>query len=237
MRRMDQQQLRTLKLLEALEARDGTTQRELARDLNISLGLVNAFMKRLARKGYFKIRTIPKKRVKYLLTPRGLREKSRLTYDYIHYSIGFYREIKGVLRGLFSRLEREGVERLALYGCEEVAELAYLFLQNSTIVLVAVFDLTGDGQVFYGHPVKGCEALATTPFDYVLITQTADVDTHRDRLVEAGVHPDRVLHLEHLAGSTQVPVEARGARLGRGEGKAEAESPTLQESSPLESNP
>jgi DNA-binding MarR family transcriptional regulator len=203
---MDQQQLRTLKLLEAIEAREGTTQRELARDLNISLGLVNAFMKRLAKKGYFKISTIPRNRVKYLLTPRGLREKSRLTYDYIHYSIGFYREIKAVLRALLSRLEGAGVERLALYGCEEVAELAYLFLQNSTIALVAVFDVTGDGRVFYGHPVKGCEILATTPFDYVLITQTDDINTHRDRLVKAGVHPDRVLHLEHLAGPAQVPV-------------------------------
>jgi DNA-binding MarR family transcriptional regulator len=192
---MDQQQLRTLKLLEALDAREATTQRELARDLNISLGLVNAFMKRLAKKGYFKIRTIPRNRVKYLLTPQGFREKSRLTYDYIHYSIGFYREIKAVLRALFSRLEREGVERLALYGCEEVAELAYLFLQDTSIALVAVFDATGDGRVFYGHPVRGCEALANTPFDYVLITQTDDINTHRDRLVEAGVHPDRVLHL------------------------------------------
>ena len=203
---MDQQQLRTLKLLEALHARGGTTQRELARDLNISLGLVNAFMKRLAKKGYFKISTIPRNRVKYLLTPRGLREKSRLTYDYIHYSIGFYREIKAVLRALFSRLEREGVERLALYGSGEVAELTYLFLQNTTIALVAVFDVTGDGRLFYGHQVKGCEALATTPFDYVLVTQTDDINNHRDRLAEAGVHPDRVLHLEHLAGPAQVPV-------------------------------
>lgn len=199
LKHMDQRQLRTLKLLEALQAREGTTQRELAQDLNISLGLVNAFMKRLAKKGYFKISTIPRNRVKYLLTPRGLREKSRLTYDYIHYSIGFYREIKAVLRALFSRLEREGVERLALYGCGEVAELTYLFLQDTTIALAAVFDATGDGRVFYGHPVNGCEALARTPFDYVLITQTDDLNTHHNRLVEAGVHPDRVLHLEHLA--------------------------------------
>jgi DNA-binding MarR family transcriptional regulator len=201
---MDQQQLRTLKILEALDARGGTTQRELARELNISLGLVNSFMKRLAKKGYFKISTIPRNRVKYLLTPRGLREKSRLTYDYIHYSIGFYRAIKGVLRALFSRLEREGVERLALYGCGEVAELTYLFLQNTSITLAAVFDVTGDGRVFYGHAVKGSEALATTPFDYVLITQTDHINTHRDHLVESGVHPDRVLHLVHLAGSAQV---------------------------------
>ena len=52
---MDQDELRTLKLLEAVDASQPPTQRELARDLNISLGLVNAFIKRLAKKGYFKI--------------------------------------------------------------------------------------------------------------------------------------------------------------------------------------
>jgi DNA-binding MarR family transcriptional regulator len=85
----------------------------LARDLNISLGLVNAFIKRLAKKGYFKITTIPKKRARYLLTPKGAVEKSRLTYEYIRYSVGFYREIREMLVSLFGRLEREGVERIA----------------------------------------------------------------------------------------------------------------------------
>ena len=73
---MDQDKLRTLKLLEAIDSSEPPTQRELARDLNISLGLVNAFVKRLAKKGYFKITTIPKKRAKYLLTPKGAMAKS-----------------------------------------------------------------------------------------------------------------------------------------------------------------
>jgi hypothetical protein len=134
-------------------------------------------------------------------------------------------------------LEREGVERLALYGCGEVAELTYLFLQDTSITLAAVFDATGGGRVFYGHPVKGCETLATTPFDYVLITQTDDINTHRDRLVEAGVHPDRVFQLEHLIGSAQVPVYGGVARLEPGERKAEAQGPTSQQSSFSETNP
>ena len=107
---MDQDKLRTLKLLEAIESGERTTQRELAQDLNISLGLVNAFMKRLAKKGYCKITTVPKNRVKYFLTPKGFREKSHLTYEYIRYSIGFYREIREILLALFERLQAEGVQ-------------------------------------------------------------------------------------------------------------------------------
>jgi len=66
---MDQQELRTLQLLEEIESNRSPSQRDLATHLNISLGLVNAFMKRLAKKGYFKITNIPRNRVRYILTP------------------------------------------------------------------------------------------------------------------------------------------------------------------------
>lgn len=192
---MDQDKLRTLKLLEAIDSNDPPTQRELARDLNISLGLVNAFIKRLAKKGYFKITTIPKKRAKYLLTPKGALEKSRLTYEYIRYSVGFYREIRDMLVTLFARLEREGVEKIALYGCGEVAELAHLFLQNTSITLGGVFDQIPDGRSFFGHKVRSYEELAKDGYEYVLLTQTEDIQTHFDRLVTLGVKPESILHL------------------------------------------
>jgi DNA-binding MarR family transcriptional regulator len=192
---MDQDKLRTLKLLEAVDSSNPPTQRELARDLNISLGLVNAFMKRLAKKGYFKITTIPKNRAKYLLTPQGALEKSRLTYEYIRYSVGFYREIREMLVTLFGRLEQEGVKRITLYGCGEVAELAHLFLQNTSIKLGGVFDQRPEGRVFFGHTVKSYEQLAQDGYEYVLITQTENVQNHFDRLVSIGVAPECILHL------------------------------------------
>lgn len=197
---MDQDKLRTLKLLEAIDSSDPPTQRELARDLNISLGLVNAFIKRLAKKGYFKITTIPKNRAKYLLTPKGALEKSRLTYEYIVYSVGFYREIKEMLVTLFGRLEKEGIERIALCGCGEVAELAHLFLQNTSIKLAGVFEAKPDGRKFFGLRVKNYEELAKGSCDYVLLTQTEDIQSHFDRLVSAGVKPERILHFREHSG-------------------------------------
>jgi DNA-binding MarR family transcriptional regulator len=192
---MDQEELRTLKLLEALDSREPPTQRELARDLNISLGLVNAFVKRLAKKGYFKITHIPKNRVKYLLTPKGTLEKSRLTYRYIRYSVGFYREIREMLVTLFGRLEKEGVGSIALYGCGEVAELAHLFLQNTSITLAGVFDEIYDGRKFFGHMVKSYEHLGNDGYEYVLLTQTEDIQGHFDRIVSVGVKPECILRL------------------------------------------
>ncbi len=91
---MDNQDLRTLKILEEIEKDKDPSQRYLAGKLNISLGLVNSFIKRLAQKGLFKIKNIPKNRVKYILTPKGAAEKTRLTYQYIQYSFQFYKSAR-----------------------------------------------------------------------------------------------------------------------------------------------
>jgi DNA-binding Lrp family transcriptional regulator len=56
---MDAQDIRTLKILQELDTKSTPSQRYLSEKLNISLGLVNLFVKRLAQKGYFKITTIP----------------------------------------------------------------------------------------------------------------------------------------------------------------------------------
>ena len=73
--------IRTLSILEEIDQKKSPCQRYLAKKLNISLGLVNSFLKRLAQKGYFKITTIPKNRLKYILTTKGAVEKARLTYN------------------------------------------------------------------------------------------------------------------------------------------------------------
>ena len=80
---MDSKNLKTLQLLEAIAADKPTSQRELSDVLQISLGLVNSFIKRLVKKGYCKVTTVPKNRVKYMLTPAGAMGNTRLTDEYI----------------------------------------------------------------------------------------------------------------------------------------------------------
>jgi len=69
---MDKQNIHMLRLMGEIEQDGSSSQRELSRRLNLSLGLVNTFIKRLVSKGYFKVKTMPKNRVKYFLTPEGL---------------------------------------------------------------------------------------------------------------------------------------------------------------------
>ncbi|TLY35792.1 MAG: winged helix-turn-helix transcriptional regulator, partial [Nitrospirae bacterium] len=64
---VDLQGQRDLQLLSEVERDASVTQRSLAKKLGVALGLTNLYLKRLARKGYIKITTIPRNRIKYLL--------------------------------------------------------------------------------------------------------------------------------------------------------------------------
>lgn len=70
-------------VLNSVESKDTITQRELARKTGLSLGAVNVLIKRLINKGLLKIEHINAKTIRYILTPKGLMEKARLTYQYI----------------------------------------------------------------------------------------------------------------------------------------------------------
>ena len=192
---MDPRDLRTLKILEKVD-NDGTpSQRDLARDLNISLGLVNSFIKRLAKKGYFKMGHLPKNRIRYILTPRGVAEKTRLTYEYIQHSYKFYKEARQKLRDLFGELEKQGVLRIVFYGAGDLAEIAYVSLQESSIELVAVVDEMRVGKRFMQYTVAHPDLLGSLWFDRVLITTIDSTRPILDKVTALGVSVHNVVEI------------------------------------------
>lgn len=166
---MDHQDFRTLKILEEIDNGHMPSQRDLARKLNVSLGLVNSFIKRLAHKGYFKISTIPKNRVKYILTPKGAAEKVRLTYEYIHSSIQYYKDTRNKLRALFEDLTKQGVKRVVFFGMTDLTEIAYISLQETPLFLVGVLDKEHCGKKFMGIKIEDPIILTELIYDRILI--------------------------------------------------------------------
>jgi DNA-binding MarR family transcriptional regulator len=193
---MDSQDIRTLQLLEEMEKEKPTSQRDLARKLNVSLGLVNSFIKRLANKGYFKITTIPKNRVRYILTPKGAAEKSRLTYEYIQYSYLFYRNARKELDDLFSRLESQQVREIVFLGAGDLAEIAYISLQNSPIRLVGIVDEKRQGERFLGFEIKGPSDLKAMAFDRIVVTHIEPSERVMREIAEQAKSPEDLIVLQ-----------------------------------------
>lgn len=192
---MDPKDIRTLKILEKVDNDVVPSQRDLARDLNISLGLVNSFIKRLVKKGYFKARQIPKNRMRYYLTPQGASEKTRLTYEYIQHSYNFYKEARQKLRDLYSGLEKQGVSRIVFYGAGDLAEIAYLSLQETNIELVAVFDDEKNGQRFMRYTVGHPDRMVSLTFDKILITSLNSKEYIYQKIADLGLSSESVVQI------------------------------------------
>src|SRR5215510_8474273 len=119
-----------LSVLDAVERDPTLTQRSVARDLGIALGLVNTYLKRCVRKGLVKVSQVPRRRYAYYLTPQGFAEKSRLTATYLSQSFSFFRRARGECAELFAAAVRRGHQRLALVGDGDLAEIASLVARD-----------------------------------------------------------------------------------------------------------
>lgn len=191
---MDIQEQRALQLLNEVEGDAGVTQRSLAKTLGVALGLTNLYLKRLAHKGYIKITTIPRHRIKYLLTPRGMTEKTRLTYLYMQYSLSYYRDMRNRLKAVLSGLAGAGSKRIVIYGTGELAELAYLTLREMDLTLVGFVERK-EGRTFLSYPVWPLEVLPKWEFDAVVIADLEGAAKIRARMARVGIPKAKIVTL------------------------------------------
>jgi len=191
---MDLQSRRDLQLLSEVEKDSSVTQRTLAKSLGVALGLTNLYLKRLARKGYIKITTIPRNRIKYLLTPQGVAQKSRLTYEYMQYSLYYYREMRERLKQVLERLSSAGTKRIVIYGTGELAELAYLTLQEMNLSLVGFVNGKDEG-TFLACPLLPVVALPACDCDAVLVAEMENSEKAWSRIVQAGIPDEKIITL------------------------------------------
>ena len=189
---METKNLKTLQLLEAIAEDKPTSQRELSDSLQISLGLVNSFIKRLVKKGYCKVTTIPKNRVKYMLTPAGAMEKTRLTYEYISISYNYFVTAKKRLQILYDELQRQGNKRVVFYGAGEVADIAYLSMTGTDVKLIDVVDAQMEGKNFAHLIIKPCSYLKEIDYDILLVTALDNHKDIRNSIKNLGISSDKI---------------------------------------------
>jgi len=178
---------RSLQILDELAANDSLTQRDLSGRLGIALGLVNSYIKNLIKKGYITVKTIPSKRYAYYLTPTGFAEKTRLTYDLLHDYTRVYREARRSFKQLFHELEASGMKTVIFAGADEIAEIAYITLQETDLKLVGVVDETNAGSKFFNRDIQPLSAITHMKYDIIIITTYVKRDAVTKKLITHGV--------------------------------------------------
>ena len=143
----------TLGLLNAVHNNSAVTQRSVASELGIALGLANSYLKRCVKKGLIKINQAPANRYAYYLTPKGFAEKSQLTAEYLTMSFDFFRHAKTHCVDVFELCEFMNLRRVGLVGASDLAEIAVLCARDFDVELVGFIDPAFEGTVFSGLPV------------------------------------------------------------------------------------
>jgi DNA-binding MarR family transcriptional regulator len=164
-----------LGLLDAVGQDRAQSQRHLASELGIALGLVNAYLKRCMKKGLVKVREAPARRYAYYLTPQGFAEKSRLTVEYLSYSFGFFREAKTSCSELFHSAKTAGFDTVVLLGQSDLAEIAALCAIEQGVKIAAVVQKGARQDQFVGLPVFEDFDAVPVPFGAIVVTDMTDV--------------------------------------------------------------
>ncbi len=193
-----------LGVLDAVEQDRVQSQRRLASELGIALGLANAYLKRCVKKGLVKVRQAPARRYAYYLTPQGFAEKSRLTVEYLSYSFGFFRQAKTDCLEMFRLARSRGLVNVLLIGQSDLAEIAALCAMEQGIGIVGLVDGHADGR-FIGAPIFKTIEDVERAFDAVLITDVKDARASSEAAV-ARFGMERVLVPELL----HVRIQQRG---------------------------
>ena len=179
-------EIRDLRLLEELEKNPIVSQRELSHKFGIALGVTNACLKRMARKGLIRIRGLNHRKIGYYLTPKGFAEKAELTLHLISHIVQHYSELKKIISQRLLEMQRDGLQRIVFYGVSDEMEVAYVTLQGVNLKLVGIVedDDQFEAQIIFGHELEPVSRVQELKPDCILITSLSESEKKKETLKE-----------------------------------------------------
>jgi len=178
------QEIRELNLLQELEKNPIISQRELSHKFGIALGLTNACLKRMARRGWIRIMSLDHHKIGYYLTPKGFAEKANLTLNLISWTVQHYSALKEIIGRKLLEMENSGVKRIVFYGLSDEMEIAFVTLQGVNLELVGIVedeDKINRKEVF-GFELRDVRQVEILKPEAVLITSLANQAERTEKL-------------------------------------------------------
>ena len=161
-----------LRVLELVEERDRITQRGVATELEVALGMANALIKRLIQKGYIKVKNAPSRRYKYYITPEGFLEKGRLVSKYIANSFKFFGEVRRDYEMLASQVSASKRTGVCCVGTGEVLEIAQMVFAANDIEVLCVLDVLANQGEQHFQNLRDIPDEIASQIECLVITET-----------------------------------------------------------------
>jgi predicted transcriptional regulator len=142
-----------LDILESVDRDGDRSQRSRASEVGIALGLTNAYLKFCIRKGYLKARKISARSYRYMLTPKGFAEKSRLAMNRLSASLDFVRAVRAEYAALYASEPVRQWESMVIVGASTLAEICAICAMERGIRIEAIVDPDSIDQHKFGLPL------------------------------------------------------------------------------------
>ncbi len=158
---IDKNELLELKILKHVEETPELNNRMAASKLGCSVKLAHALLGKMVDRGLLHVKKLHSRRWDYFLTPKGITEKARLTYEFLDFSMTFYQEARKASSLVCRQLAESGIKTVAFIGAGDLAEIVYLGVKEWGLELIEVYD--GDCSTeFLGHPILPSKELLTS---------------------------------------------------------------------------
>lgn len=117
-------------ILDHISRRSSISQRELAKETKISLGLINVILKKMVNAGYIRVTHLNRRKMEYVLTYQGFKETTKRAYHYVTRIIRNYKIIEANLSNLLKELHKSGYSYFSIHGDGELRDLTESVFQN-----------------------------------------------------------------------------------------------------------
>lgn len=190
-------ELKELLLLQHIEKKPNTTQKEIAKVISGAPSMVNVYIDNLEEKDYMVRDYQSPKVIYYNITPEGIKRKNFLSITYLHELLDLYRLAGENIENFLLSLEDKGYTKILVYGAGEVAETILNIIKgrtNKQLKVLAIIDDNKDRQEkeLLGYKIISREEIKEYDHDGIVITSYTFEDSITNRLKEIGYPEEKI---------------------------------------------
>lgn len=189
--------LKELLLLQHIEKKPDTTQKEIAQTIDAAASMVNVYIDNLEKKDYLTREYQSAKTVYYRITSQGIKRKNYLSIIYLHELLELYRLAEENIESFLMKLEDQGYTNILLYGGGEVAGTILRIIKTRkkrSLRVLAIVDDSLDRQdkKLLGYKIIARDEINNYQHDGILITSYTFEEDIKKRLEEIDYPEERL---------------------------------------------
>lgn len=178
-----------LEILEHVDENPQLTNRILAAKLGCSVKLAHSVLSGMVERGLLHVKKLHSRRWDYFLTPKGISEKARLTYEFLNFSMQFYSEARKRSSQVCRDIAEENMKNVAFLGAGELAEITYLGVKEWGLNLVEVYD--DNHEHLLGLQSKPLEEFTGTDAEVIIVCLYETSKPMSEKYLPANITPDK----------------------------------------------